>query len=327
MRQEPISILITVALAALCGLSAPLFAYETVTILPLGDSITRGDIGSANDYGYRQPLYQKLVNNGYDFDFTGSQKDGDFPDPNHEGHDGKTASWLNDRLNGPTDYWLEKYKPDVILCHIGTNDLTNPTCDIPDTAQDANETLEIIYYDFDPNATVILTKIILTKDDPVADARIIQYNLLLEDIAQVWSDDGFSIITVDMENALNYSTDMYDWLHPNDAGYAKMADVWFNALDAYLDNRIAPAITSSPATNATAGYLYTYDVDAAGYPDPNYILTVYPDGMAIDPNSGIIQWTPAQEGYYDVTVQASNGKSPNTEQSFTVTVIAGIEFV
>ena len=41
---------------------------------------------------------------------------------------------------------------------------------------------------------------------------------------------GDDIIIVNMESALNYSTDMYDELHPNDSGYAKMSEVWYNAL-------------------------------------------------------------------------------------------------
>lgn len=42
--------------------------------------------------------------------------------------------------------------------------------------------------------------------------------------------NGDDIIIVNMETALNYSTDMADYLHPNDSGYAKMAQVWYEAL-------------------------------------------------------------------------------------------------
>ena len=33
---------------------------------------------------------------------------------------------------------------------------------------------------------------------------------------------------VDMYSALDPATDLYDIVHPNAAGYAKMADVWFD---------------------------------------------------------------------------------------------------
>lgn len=42
------------------------------------------------------------------------------------------------------------------------------------------------------------------------------------------------IIRVDMENALDYSKDMADWLHPNPVGYKKIAGKWFEALDAWF---------------------------------------------------------------------------------------------
>ena len=49
---------------------------------------------------------------------------------------------------------------------------------------------------------------------------------------------GDNIIVVNMENALNYSTDLSDDLHPNDNGYAKMANVWYDALVVSSRNRI-----------------------------------------------------------------------------------------
>ena len=55
----------------------------------------------------------------------------------------------------------------------------------------------------------------------------------------------------------------------------------------------APVITSTPVTTGTVGSLYSYDVNASGYPYPTYSLTTPPSGMAIDPATGIISWTPS----------------------------------
>ncbi|UCH84644.1 MAG: laminin G domain-containing protein, partial [Candidatus Latescibacterota bacterium] len=82
---------------------------------------------------------------------------------------------------------------------------------------------------------------------------------------------------------------------------------------------IAPAITSTPVTSATEGQLYTYDVDATGYPEPAYALTVFPTGMTIGPADGFIQWTPASPGSAQVTVEASNAKGTDV-QDFIVVV-------
>ena len=46
----------------------------------------------------------------------------------------------------------------------------------------------------------------------------------------------------------------------------------------------APSITSTPLTTGVTGELYSYDVNAIGYPAPTYSLTTFPEGMTIDPN-------------------------------------------
>jgi hypothetical protein len=82
---------------------------------------------------------------------------------------------------------------------------------------------------------------------------------------------------------------------------------------------VAPTITSTPVVDAVTGQLYTYDVDATGLPAPTYTLTVFPAGMTIDANSGVIDWTPVAAGSAPVTVEASNPAGTD-DQSFTVTI-------
>ena len=87
----------------------------------------------------------------------------------------------------------------------------------------------------------------------------------------------------------------------------------------------APQITSTPVTTATAGQLYSYDVDATD-PDGDalsYALTQSPEGMTIDNNTGLIQWTPpginAQPP--SVTVRVTDTGGLPAEQNFTLTVV------
>ena len=84
---------------------------------------------------------------------------------------------------------------------------------------------------------------------------------------------------------------------------------------------LAPNITSTSITTATVDVLYTYNVNAT---DPNgdtltYSLTVKPTGMTINSTTGLINWTPASIGDYDVTVKVSDGYLIDT-QSFIITV-------
>ncbi len=88
---------------------------------------------------------------------------------------------------------------------------------------------------------------------------------------------------------------------------------------------IAPTITSIPVPVATVGYLYIYDVEAAGLPAPAYSLFAtpphsLPPGMHIDPVSGIINWTPADTGHYELNVDAVNAWGADT-QMFMLTVV------
>src|SRR3989339_345648 len=82
----------------------------------------------------------------------------------------------------------------------------------------------------------------------------------------------------------------------------------------------APIITSTAVTSGTVGQLYTYDVDTDGNPTPTYSLSTFPSGMTINSTSGLIEWTPTSAGNFDVTVNASNGVSPDATQSFQINV-------
>jgi YD repeat-containing protein len=87
-----------------------------------------------------------------------------------------------------------------------------------------------------------------------------------------------------------------------------------------------PQITSTPLTTATEGSAYFYQVQAF---DPNgdiltYSLDVYPTGMTITSDTGLIQWTPcgAQAGDNAVTVRAQDPDGLSATQSFTIAVEA-----
>jgi VCBS repeat-containing protein len=89
----------------------------------------------------------------------------------------------------------------------------------------------------------------------------------------------------------------------------------------------APKITSKPGKTVRVWALYTYDVEAKD-PDPQdklvYSLITKPEGMTIDPATGLVEWRPtsAQAGTYDVQVQVADSNSvPATDaQSFALTV-------
>jgi len=212
--------------------SSAIPAAGVTKIMPLGDSITRGYYGSAYDWGYRQPLYVSLTSDGYNFDFAGSKIDGSFPAPNHEGRDGwKADEILDGQPSAPSEgklaIWLTTHQPDVVLLHIGTNDITAGD-------QDANEVNSILNciddYEDANNKHVTAVLALIINRNPY-NAATTAFNDDVNNMALSRIANGDDIIIVDMESALDYSIDMHwDGLHPNDNGYAKMAAVWYNAL-------------------------------------------------------------------------------------------------
>ena len=114
-----------------------------------------------------------------------------------------------------------------------------------------------------------------------------------------------------------------------------MGEVWQASVTPFTDSEagmtydsnsltiqpVPPAIVSIPVTAASAGSLYSYDVDATGDPVPTYSLALFPTGMTIDPISGLIQWTPTAGGNYDVIVRATNYLDQD-DQPFVIQVVA-----
>ncbi len=85
-----------------------------------------------------------------------------------------------------------------------------------------------------------------------------------------------------------------------------------------------PIIDSAPVTAATVGMAYEYQIEAH---DQNgaalsYLLYSGPQGMTVDPNSGLVSWAPtsAGPGQADVILEVVNSRGAYTEQQFTITV-------
>jgi RHS repeat-associated protein len=85
-----------------------------------------------------------------------------------------------------------------------------------------------------------------------------------------------------------------------------------------------PVIGSEAARNASWGEPYTYEVEAE---DPDldiltYSLSEAPEGMAVDPITGLIQWTPSggQGGQHHVVLDVTDGRCGDDTQAFSLNV-------
>nr|WP_242054671.1 putative Ig domain-containing protein [Nostoc sp. FACHB-190] len=85
-----------------------------------------------------------------------------------------------------------------------------------------------------------------------------------------------------------------------------------------------PTFLSQPTTTAMAGQKFRYKPIASD-PDGDpvsYSLKVGPDGMVIDPTTGLISWVPTANdlGLHDVILSVADGRGEQTLQSFQIKV-------
>ena len=206
--------------------------------MPLGDSITQGSVFNGGDFGaaefrvgYRKPLFDTLGISGYTFDFVGSLSHGSalLSDSDHEGHGGWTAFDIAWGQNPGTDgvfAWLDNNPADIILLHAGTNDLANTTeFDIADILDEIDRWENSA----GGNPVTVILALIIDQDPINPDVTTFNNNVLaMADRPDITAGDD--IIVVNQQDALVYPGDMSDNVHPNDNGYAKMANVWLDAL-------------------------------------------------------------------------------------------------
>ncbi len=222
-------------------------AGTACAIMPLGDSITDGVGSSAPGGGYRVQLFHDAVQAHKAITFVGSATDPNGPTTldgktfprNHEGHPGYTIdnSSTTSGISPLVDASIATNHPQIILLMIGTNDI-NRNIDPANAPTRLGALLDKIFNDA-PNTLVVVAKITPWADDGTNVSAVEPYNNAIASVVQTRNASGKHVTAVDMyapfrANA-NYKTAlMNDYLHPNDAGYVVMGDVWYAAIQSYL---------------------------------------------------------------------------------------------
>ncbi len=188
-------------------------AATALRLMPLGDSITDG-VGSSSGNGYRGPLWDQLSGRGYALDFVGTSRAGNMADPDNEGHSG----WRIDQIASIADGSLSRYRPNVVTLMIGTNDL-GQNYQVPTAADRLNALIDQVVAGA-PDATVLVASLTVSTNSQV-EANRAAFNQRIPGMVQAKQNAGKHVRYVDM-GALN-TGDLADGLHPNDAGYRKMA--------------------------------------------------------------------------------------------------------
>ena len=222
-------------------------AANTFSVMPMGDSITQGVRGEC---GYRRALSQALLKNPQcAVNFVGSRSGaGDNSNVQtdvcaaqnspHQAIPGIRAEQLLNTI----DSHITNHQPDVVMLHIGSNDIYKDRT-IADTLADVSTLIDRVFIK-QPNATVVLSNVIPWSEespDPVFYAPFENPNrdmltdtselaIGLAALASAKKLAGKSVELASVRDNFDTDTMTIDGVHPNPVGEAHIANKMVDAL-------------------------------------------------------------------------------------------------
>jgi lysophospholipase L1-like esterase len=348
------------------------YSQSPIKILPLGNSITMGWTDgthtSVNQLtGYRYDLKQLLQAHGYSTDFVGSESAGSdyFADCQHGGIPGSRDQFVArllidgyDERNGiqilnPPRPYLDDFNPDIILLHIGTNDVIHEEEAELIGNQQVSTILNLIdQYEIRSGREVIVFLALIINRRKPCDTGSGCYNTSLfnnaiKAMALARIAAGDKIVIVDMEHDAGFAYDATDMvtvdnIHPNATGYMKMANLWYSSI---ADNFNTPPTVTIPDQTLEEGgtsnsiLLDNYVSDLQDS-DQNINWSVTQLGtpklsITINANRQVTvtpldaEWSGTQTAVFTATDNGKNGKyikSTKDTVLFTVTAVNDAPF-
>ncbi|KAI6753878.1 hypothetical protein HG530_013054 [Fusarium avenaceum] len=199
-------------------------------LMPLGGSVTYG-VGSSDGNGYRKFLQDMLLINGYQVRFVGSRKSGSMENNDNEGWRGYRLDQIAARARNS----VATLGPDVFTINAGSNDCLQDY-QLDTFGKRMGDTLDYLWQE-SPRSTIILSTLLVNANKQV-NSRVVRVNSQIRDLIESKAAEKKRIVLADM-----YSTqgpelhDLVDGTHPHDAGYKKMAEIWFNAIQEAQGNQ------------------------------------------------------------------------------------------
>lgn len=274
--NEKIRKLRAVASAAAVMLTGTAFAVraeeqtapESLRLMCLGDSITDGFWLPG---GYRNTLCKLISENGLaeQIDFVGPNWGGDGYDPQHAGYSGYSIDNIaqEDSISGArtgissfSDWLMETYPADVVFMQIGTNDILS-LYDLEHFGERLDKLVDsvltglpedgVLYLAtlpaMDATNTLYISEYFFTVES--MDEAVNNCNAQIRALAEKKQAEGKNVRLAEINQVLT-KDDLYDGVHPSEAGYQKMGNFWYARLNEYLSGETQPE-TSETAAETT----------------------------------------------------------------------------
>jgi lysophospholipase L1-like esterase len=218
--------MLAVGMASACLCLAHITVQAQVRILPLGDSVTSSY--SPHD-SYRYWLWHKLITNGFNVNFVGTQigvasgspTDTDF-DMNHEGHPGWTTT---DGLEN-IDAIMAATQPDIVLLDLGANDVLTGS-PVTNAVEGLRELIEHMRA-ANPNIIVLVA-----EPTPYigTDSKLMsKLASAIGHMAKTENQPGSQVIAVNLYGGFSVRRDTFDGMHPDQSGEIKISNRFFKVL-------------------------------------------------------------------------------------------------
>ncbi|MBN1187050.1 MAG: fibronectin type III domain-containing protein [Bacteroidales bacterium] len=247
--------------------SSEILDAQTYRILPLGNSITEGFDASAptesERVAYRKELYDGLTSAGYNFDLVGHKNSGYalFSDADHGGIPGSRAQYIVRLLRDGFDErnniqitpdgmpYLDVYPADIILIHIGTNDITHGEGSSAFDVGNILDEIDAWEASSGTHVAVFVARIIQRTDDPALNDATIQLNDNVAIMVAGRGDPGIFMVNIESGAGIDYAAELKeDGIHPEQSAYDKMGYKWYLSLNEYLS-----AIPEAPTELSLSG--------------------------------------------------------------------------
>ncbi|KAH7242763.1 SGNH hydrolase-type esterase domain-containing protein [Fusarium tricinctum] len=203
----------------------------SLRLMPLGGSVTYG-VRSSDGNGYRKFLQDMLLAQGYQVRLVGSRKSGSMENNDNEGWRGYRLDQISTKARNS----VATLSPDVFTINAGSNDCLQDY-QIDTFGERMGNTLEYLWQ-ASPLSTIILSTLLINADKQV-NSRVVRVNSQIRDLVESKATEEKRIVLADMYSAPGPELhDLVDGTHPHDAGYRKMAEIWFDAIQQARRNKL-----------------------------------------------------------------------------------------